>query len=177
MALLDDIISIDVTYNVYTLNLAPNESYKATMTALPDSTEAAGMYWKIDRQSIVRGYQNEFFGANAGSTTATLYASTDSSGAAADKIKAKIEINVSGTAKEAPVPESIKKEPILNADDYLADVSGGVLELKPNTTVNLRSKVTVEPWYLAGVSYKFESRNPAVASGTGAGVLTSHKKG
>ena len=167
----------DVTYNVYTLNLAPNESYKATMTALPDSTEAAGMYWKIDRQSIVRGYQNEFFGANAGSTTATLYASTDSSGAAADKIKAKIEINVSGTAKEAPVPESIKIEPILNADDYLADVSGGVLELNPNTTVNLRSKVTVEPWYLTGVSYKFESRNPAVASVTGAGVLTSHKKG
>lgn len=86
-----------VTYNVYELSLAPNEAYKVAMTALPDTTAATKLTWKIDK-SHIKAQENEIFASSKGTATATLYAGE----ADAENILGKIIVTVEGDAKSKP---------------------------------------------------------------------------
>lgn len=160
-----------VTYNVYELSLAPNEAYKVAMTALPDTTAATKLTWKIDK-SHIKAQENEIFASSKGTATATLYAGE----ADAENILGKIIVTVEGDAKSKPMPESVKIEPVLNGSGYLSTLDSGLLELNPNMTIDLGAITSVEPWYCTGVRFTYATTNPAVVSVSG-GKITTHKKG
>ncbi len=153
-------------YNTYEIELQPNEAFTLTPTALPEGTAATKLEWTVSNDRVL-AYENELFAVREGQATATLKAD--------GMIRAQISVTVAGEAQTAPLLERITFRPILNATEYIDDLSSGGVELNPNSTVQL--SVEFDPWYCTGIELEWESSNTDVLTVDGNGLVTTHKKG
>lgn len=156
-------------YNTYKLQIAHNEVYKLSMSAIPEDTVAASLEWNVLRESVAKAKGNEIFGSGSGSTTINLRDNgTDR------KIKARINLTVTGSVAE-PLTERLVFEPILNGKDYLVNPNNGDVELNPNQTVQFA--VEEEPWYSTVEQLKWSSSNENVFTVDQEGKVTTKRKG
>lgn len=168
-------LSKPVTYNVYSLTLAPNELYKVKVNALPDADAAAALLISPMRDNVdTNGH--EIYARSSGSCQVCVYEYLGE-GNIAQNIKALIEVNVTGTPLPQAYIDKITLRPAINGSDYLVnlDVSNASIDLHANETLELIP--SIEPWYLDMPELEWRSSNSNVFTVDQNGVVTTRGKG
>lgn len=161
-------------YNIYDLTIAPNEAYKLNAATTPSDTFPYKMEWSVVPSRVASANENEIFGKSAGNATVTV---KDGNGL----VKARINVTVTGSALREPAPEKLTALPMINKDDHVQSLAtqNGVaasIELYPFVTRQL--SMDVQPWYAKDkVEFEYSSSNPAVASVSDSGLISTHSRG
>lgn len=166
----------ETEYPIYQVVLSPNELFVPTVTTTPDALIAQSLAWTIESGTeFVRAKGGEFYALKNGKATAVLKDVASGN----NTIYAKLEIAVSGEARNKPIADKIVIDPLLNGKGYAVNVSEGTsntLDMNPNQTAKLIASVS--PWYIDGVTFTFKSQNEAVAKvDSVTGEITALKKG
>lgn len=157
----------------YELFIAPNQLYRATVTAPEGNTLAQNLSFRIlSGSEFVAVQGTEVYGLAAGKAVLELgFGEGD-----ARQVFAEVALTVEGEPKSTATPDKLTLSPVTNGDYYVVDLEeNAAVTLHPGTTLSLRASVS--PWYVRDVKLSWSSSNAEVASVDAIGNITTHKKG
>lgn len=166
-------------YNVYEINLAPNEVYGVSVDSSISGELVQSLVWRSSSENV-KAEKSELFALTAGESTIDIckaYNSGEKDEENTYIVLARILVKVEGAEKAAPLAESIGFKPVLVGTNYLVDpdkVGSAGLEFRPNKTIQF--EVEADPWYVP-LELEWRSSNEAIFTVDENGLVTTKKKG
>ncbi len=167
-------------YNVYELDMAPNELYEVKLNALVTGELAQSLVWRTSNDGVL-AKDSELFAAKSGETVIDICSAQNSgemkNGELLENtytVLAQIKVKVAGDPAKAPIAEKIEFAPVTVGKGYVLTPGEAKIELHPNDKVQFR--VEADPWYVP-LELEWTSDNEKIFTVDENGLVTTLQKG